>query len=59
MLLQNGAELHAFNKAKRNAALLSAKAGKQALYKELKAGGADVKAKDTMGTSAEDYEKSW
>jgi ankyrin repeat protein len=59
VLLQSGAELHALNKTKRNAALLAAKAGKKALYTELKNGGADVTAKDTMGSSAEDYEKSW
>jgi len=57
--LQQGAELHAVNKVKRNAALLAAKAGKKALYNELKNGGAKVSDKDSMGTSAEDYEKSW
>lgn len=59
VLLQQGAELHAVNKVKRNAALLAAKAGKKALYTELKNGGAKVSDKDTMGTCAEDYEKSW
>ena len=57
ILLQNGAELHAVNKIKRNAALLAAKAGKKALYAELKNGGAKVSDKDNMGNSAEEYEK--
>lgn len=58
VLLQNGAELNVTNKAKRNAVLLAAKAGKKALYEELKNGGADIAAKDSMGTSAEEYAKS-
>lgn len=59
ILLQNGAELDVENKAKRNAPLLAAKAGKKALYEELKKGGAKISAKDTMGSSAEDYAASW
>lgn len=59
VLLQNGAELDVENKSKRNAPLLAAKAGKKALYNELKNGGAKITAKDSMGTCAEDYEKSW
>lgn len=59
VLLQNGAELDVENKVKRNAPLLAAKAGKQALYQQLKGNGAKVSAKDSMGVSAEDYEKNW